>query len=43
MLPEIVDKNSISTILNKTNDIAIGINKNSLNISTFDFKKNIIN
>ena len=43
MLPEIVDKNSVSTILNKTSDIAIGINKNSLNISTFDFKKNIIN
>ena len=43
VLPEIVDKNSVSTVLNKTSDIAIGINKNSLNISTFDFKKNIIN
>lgn len=43
VLPDIISKNDIINEINKTNDTIIGINKNTLNISKFNFDKNIIN
>lgn len=42
VLPDIVSKNDVIGSINKSNDVVIGINKNSLNVSKFDFSKNVI-
>ena len=39
VLPEIVNYDAIKNELKNTNDIIIGINKNSLNVTKFDFTK----
>ena len=43
ILPNVVDYNAVKNSISSSNNLIVGINKNSLNVESYNFKKNVIN